>query len=230
MNPQTGSMIYVASTWALPVIIAITFHEAAHGFVAYRCGDDTAWRLGRVSFNPFRHIDPFGTIILPGLLLLARAPFLFGYAKPVPVNFSALRNPRRDMVWVAVAGPATNLLLATTAGLMAHLVGFLPAGVDRWYLQNLQNEIDINVVLAVFNMIPLPPLDGGRVAVGLLPRALALPLARLERYGMAIIIGLLFILPMLGSRLGTDLDVLAWLISGPANAIVGAIIHLTGNA
>ena len=230
MNPQTGSMIYVASTWALPVIIAITFHEAAHGFVAYRCGDDTAWRLGRVSFNPFRHIDPFGTIILPGLLLLARAPFLFGYAKPVPVNFSALRNPRRDMVWVAVAGPATNLLLAMTAGLMAHLVGFLPAGVDRWYLQNLQNEIDINVVLAVFNMIPLPPLDGGRVAVGLLPRALALPLARLERYGMAIIIGLLFILPMLGSRLGTDLDVLAWLISGPANAIVGAIIHLTGNA
>ena len=230
MNPQTGSMIYVASTWALPVIIAITFHEAAHGFVAYRCGDDTAWRLGRVSFNPFRHIDPFGTIILPGLLLLASAPFLFGYAKPVPVNFSALRNPRRDMVWVAVAGPATNLLLATTAGLMAHLVGFLPAGVDRWYLQNLQNGIDINVVLAVFNMIPLPPLDGGRVAVGLLPRALALPLARLERYGMPIIIGLLFILPMLGSRLGTDLDVLAWLISGPANAIVGAIIHLTGNA
>ena len=229
MNPQAGS-IYVASTWALPVIIAITFHEAAHGFVAYRCGDDTAWRLGRVSFNPFRHIDPFGTIILPGLLLLARAPFLFGYAKPVPVNFSALRNPRRDMVWVAVAGPATNLLLATTAGLMAHLVGFLPAGVDRWYLQNLQNGIDINVVLAVFNMIPLPPLDGGRVAVGLLPRALALPLARLERYGMAIIIGLLFILPMLGSRLGTDLDVLAWLISGPVNAIVGAIIHLTGNA
>jgi Zn-dependent protease len=223
-------MIYVASTWALPVIIAITFHEAAHGFVAYRCGDDTAWRLGRVSFNPFRHIDPFGTIILPGLLLLARAPFLFGYAKPVPVNFGALRNPRRDMVWVAAAGPATNLLLATTAGLMAHLVGFLPAGVDRWYLQNLQNGIDINVVLAVFNMIPLPPLDGGRVAVGLLPRALALPLARLERYGMAIIIGLLFILPMLGSRLGTDLDVLAWLISGPANAIVGAIIHLTGNA
>jgi Zn-dependent protease len=223
-------MIYIASTWVLPVIIAITFHEAAHGFVAYRCGDDTAWRLGRVDFNPFRHIDPFGTIILPGVLLLARAPFLFGYAKPVPVNFNALRNPRRDMVWVAVAGPATNLLLATTAGLMAHLVAFLPAGVDRWYLQNLQNGIDINVVLAVFNMIPLPPLDGGRVAVGLLPRVLALLLARLERYGMPIIIGLLFILPMLGSRLGTDLDVLAWLISGPANAIVGAIIRLTGNA
>ncbi len=230
MNPQTGLMIYNASTWIIPVLIAITFHEAAHGFVAHRFGDDTAWRLGRVTFNPFKHVDPFGTILLPGLLLLMRAPFLFGYAKPVPVNFSALRHPRRDMVWVAAAGPATNLLLAIAAGLMAHLVGFLPAGVDRWYLQNLQNAIDINIILAVFNMIPLPPLDGGRVAVGLLPRALALPLAQLERYGMAIIIGLLFLLPLVGAQLGIDLNVLGWLLSGPARFLGDAIIRLTGNA
>ena len=173
-------MIYTASTWVIPVIIAITLHEAAHGFVAHQCGDDTAWRLGRVTFNPLKHVDLFGTIILPAVLLLTRAPFLFGYAKPVPVNFRALRNPRRDMVWVAAAGPATNLLLALAAGFMAHLVIFLPASADHWYLQNLRNAIDINVVLALFNMIPLPPLDGGRVAVGLLPNVFALPLARLE--------------------------------------------------
>ena len=230
MSSQSGLMIYTASTWIIPVIIAITFHEAAHGFVAHQLGDDTAWRLGRVTLNPFKHVDLFGTIILPAVLLLTRAPFLFGYAKPVPVNFRALRNPRRDMVWVAAAGPATNLLLAMAAGFMAHLVIFLPANADHWYLQNLQNAIDINVVLAVFNMIPLPPLDGGRVAVGLLPNVFALPLARLERYGMAIIIGLLFILPILGSNLGIDLNVLGWLISGPTHALIELIIRLTGNS
>ena len=213
----------------LPVLLAITLHEAAHGFVAHWLGDDTAWRLGRVSLNPFKHIDPFGTIVLPAMLLLLRSPFLFGYAKPVPVNFGALRNPRRDMVWVAAAGPATNLLLATAAALLAHLVGFVPAGGREWVLQNLQNAIIINVVLAVFNMIPLPPLDGGRVAVGLLPNALALPLARLERYGMLILIGLIFILPLLGAQLGVNLNVLGWLLGRPVDAVIDAILRLTGN-
>ena len=170
MDQQWAQAIYTASTWVVPVILAITLHEAAHGFVAHWFGDDTAWRLGRVSLNPLKHVDPFGTIVLPGLLLLMRAPFLFGYAKPVPVNFGALKRPRRDMVWVAAAGPAVNLLLATAAALMVHLVGFLPPGGQAWFLENLQNAILINVMLAVFNMIPLPPLDGGRVAVGLLPR------------------------------------------------------------
>ena len=229
MSPQVGTMIYTASTWVIPVLLAITFHEAAHGFIAHRLGDDTAWRLGRVSFNPLKHVDPFGTIILPAILLLMRAPFLFGYAKPVPVNCAALRHPRRDMALVAAAGPATNLLLATAAGLLVHLAVFLPTGFDQWYLQNLGNAIDINVVLALFNMIPLPPLDGGRVAVGVLPDVLAVPLARLERHGMTIIVGLLFILPMLGSYLGKDLDVLRWLISGPADAVIETIIRLTGN-
>src|SRR5271169_6623316 len=123
----TGNVIYLATIWVIPVIIAITFHEAAHGFVAHLLGDDTAWRLGRVSFNPLKHIDPFGTIVLPAMLLLLRSPFLFGYAKPVPVNFRALRRPRLDSVLVAAAGPGMNLLLATIAALAFHFVGFGPA-------------------------------------------------------------------------------------------------------
>jgi Zn-dependent protease len=222
--------IYTISTWILPVVLAITFHEAAHGFVAHRLGDDTAWRLGRVTFNPLKHVDPFGTIVLPGLLLMLRAPFIFGYAKPVPVNFGALRSPRRDMVWVAAAGPATNILLAVAAGLLVHLVGFLPAAAGGWTLLNLEHAIVINVVLAVFNMIPLPPLDGGRVAVGLLPDFLAAPLARLEPYGMFIILGLLFILPMIGSQLGNDLDVMGWLLTGPVNAVIEFVLRITGTA
>jgi Zn-dependent protease len=141
-------MIYVVSTWLLPVIIAITFHEAAHAYVARLLGDDTASRLGRVSLNPLKHIDPFGTIVLPGLLLLARSPFLFGYAKPVPVNFRALRNPRRDMIWVAAAGPAMNIGLAIVAALNFHVIAHLPVSVAQWTAQNLKNALVINVILA----------------------------------------------------------------------------------
>src|SRR2546429_4009384 len=152
MAQQFGPLLYMISIWALPAIVAITFHEAAHGFAARLLGDDTAWRLGRVTFNPLKHIDLIGTILLPAVLLLLRSPFLFGYAKPVPVNFGALRNPRRDMVLVAAAGPATNLLLATAAALLAHLVDLLPANTHEWVLKNLENALVINVMLAVFNM------------------------------------------------------------------------------
>ncbi|HEY4737736.1 MAG TPA: site-2 protease family protein, partial [Xanthobacteraceae bacterium] len=188
--------LYDISVWVLPLVIAITFHEAAHGFVAHRLGDDTAYKLGRVSFNPIRHIDPFGTLVLPGMLLLSHSPFLFGYAKPVPVNFRALREPRVGMVLVALAGPATNILLALAAAASFHILGFVPANAAQWLADNLKNAVVINVVLAVFNMMPIPPLDGGRVAVGLLPRALAIPLARLEPFGMLILIGFLILLPL----------------------------------
>jgi Zn-dependent protease len=229
MDQQLAAAIHTASTWVVPVVLAITLHEAAHGFVAHWFGDDTAWRQGRVSLNPLKHVDPFGTIVLPAMLLLLRAPFLFGYAKPVPVNFGALHRPRRDMVWVAAAGPATNLVLAIAAALLVHLVGLLPAGAQAWFLQNLQNAILINVMLAVFNMIPLPPLDGGRVAVGLLPGRLAVPFARLERHGMLIIIALLFLLPMLGAQLGMNLNIVGLLLGRAVDAVIEIILQITGN-
>ena len=148
---MNAEVVYLVTIWAIPVIIAVTFHEAAHGFVAHLLGDDTAWRLGRVSFNPFKHVDPFGTILLPGLLLWLHSPFVFGYAKPVPVNFRALRSPRRDMVLVAAAGPAMNIALAIAAALAFHLIGYLPAPGAQWLAENLKSALIINVVLAVFN-------------------------------------------------------------------------------
>jgi Zn-dependent protease len=230
MNQQFGPLLYTISIWALPAIIAITFHEAAHGFVARRFGDDTAWRLGRVTFNPLKHIDPMGTIVLPAFLLLLHSPFLFGYAKPVPINFRALRNPRRDMVWVAAAGPGINIVLALIAALSFHLVGYLPDTLERWVGENLKNALIINIILAVFNLLPLPPLDGGRIAVGVLPDFLAIPLARLERYGMLILIALLLILPLIGDQLGVDLNVVWRVVSGAANAVIEAILRITGNS
>jgi len=222
-------LFYTISVWLLPLLFAITFHEAAHGYVARSLGDETASRLGRVSLNPLRHIDPFGTVLLPGLLLLTGSPFLFGYAKPVPVNFRALRNPRIGMVLVAAAGPAMNIGLAIAAALSFHLAVYMPATVVRWASLNLTNAVVINVLLAVFNLFPLPPLDGGRIAVGLLPNVLAKQLARLEPYGMIILIALIILLPLLGSQLGVDLGFVSHFISVATAAVIRVILWLTAN-
>ena len=224
-----GSGIYTASVWILPLVFAITLHEAAHGYVALRFGDDTALMAGRVSLNPLKHVDLWGTIIIPGLLIFARAPFLFGYAKPVPVDFGRLGNPRRDMIWVAGAGPAMNLFLAVISALLIHGVGVLPAPALGWVADNLINSLRINVLLAVFNLLPLPPLDGGRIAVGLLPDSLARPLSRVEPFGIFILIGALFLLPYLGGKLGVELNIFRWLVGVPSHFLLELIATLTGH-
>jgi Zn-dependent protease len=189
--------LFIGSAWVIPILLAITLHEAAHGYAAMRLGDDTALKAGRISINPLRHIDLVGTIILPALLYFT-SPFIFGFAKPVPVNFAGLNNPRRDMVWVALAGPASNIAMAAIAsGLYAFTS---PDGglANEWMRQALVVAMAINVILAVFNMLPIPPLDGGRVAVGLLPNWLAYRLARLERFGIFLVLGAVLLLPMIG--------------------------------
>lgn len=197
-----GETIRQISIWALPVLAAIVFHEVAHGWVAFRLGDPTAARMGRLTLNPISHIDLFGTVLLPLLLIVAQAPFLFGYAKPVPVNFYNLNHPKRDMVWVALAGPLTNILLALGSVLGLKLLlsfDFSPHDpFSSFFIALLtplalmaKNSVVINVVLAVFNAFPIPPLDGGRVLVGLLPEPYSSTVARLEPFGFLIILLLL---------------------------------------
>jgi Zn-dependent protease len=223
-----AAAIREATVWALPILFAVPLHEAAHGLVAHWLGDDTAYRQGRVTLNPLRHIDPFGTVVLPLLLLVAQSPFLFGYAKPVPVAFNRLRHPRRDSVLVAAAGPTMNILLALISALLIHGTSLLPDMASDWAVRTLVNSIQLNLVLAVFNMIPLPPLDGGRVAVGLLPRPLGLRLARVERYGMLILLIGLIGLPVLGQALGMNLNLFQRLLLPPIEFLYNAILSVTG--
>lgn len=208
------------SIWALPVVLAVVLHEVAHGWVADRLGDNTARFMGRLTLNPMKHIDPFGTILIPIMLIVAGSPFLFGYAKPVPVDFRKLRNPKRDMIWVAAAGPVTNLLLALASTLLLALAVQMPAGMI-WMAEPLammcQASIIINLVLFIFNLIPLPPLDGGRVAVGLLPGPMAYQLSRIEPYGFLIIVALLIF--------GVLQSVIGPLVMGGSYLLINLAMH-----
>ncbi len=187
---MTDQMIQAFTVFALPVLFAITLHEAAHGWMARRLGDNSAYMMGRVTLNPMRHIDPIGTILVPLVLYVATGgSFLFGYAKPVPVNFSALRHPKRDMIWVALAGPLSNLLQAFLWGVL--LILLQAARVNEIYFHDVARAgIVVNIVMFVFNLFPLPPLDGGRVLVGILPIRQAIALSRIEPYGFFIVMAL----------------------------------------
>lgn len=223
-----GAIGYQISIWLLPILLAITLHEAGHGFAARLLGDNTAYAQGRVTLNPLAHIDPFGTVILPGLLLLTGSGFLFGYAKPVPVNWRNLNNPKRDMMLVALAGPGTNFALALIGVALFPLAAVLPSGAAAWLVQNLHTLIWFNLLLAIFNLLPIPPLDGGRVAVGLLPTRPAMALARLEHVGIFIVLGAFFLLPMLFGAIGIYFAPFQTLVLGPTNVLYNALTGVLG--
>lgn len=212
--------------FAIPAIIAITFHEAAHGYTAYVFGDDTAKRAGRLTLNPIRHIDPFGTIILPALLA-ATTGFIFGYAKPVPVDTHRLGNPRRDMAMVAAAGPLTNIALAIVSA-MAFFFALGPAN-DNAILWNLfVMSIQLNFILAVLNLLPLPPLDGSKVLAAFLPNSLLRPYLRLEPFGFLILLGLLFLVPALTAQFGARINILGYLVGDPASYLTRLVMTFIG--
>lgn len=222
--------LYTASTWIIPVLFAVTLHEVSHGWTAYFLGDSTAKNARRLSLNPIRHIDRFGTIILPAILLILRVGFVFGYAKPVPVNPHNLRSPKFGMIWVALAGPACNIAQAIAACLLLHLVLLGSGSIVYWMRLNLENALVINVLLAVFNMIPLPPLDGSKVLAGISPRPIYRLLNRMERFGLIIVIALFMLSSWATSFLSLDQNPLFTIIAVPSEWLIQEILKFTGHS
>jgi Zn-dependent protease len=224
---MTDNPLYEIAVWLVPLVIAIVFHEVAHGLIARRLGDPTASERGRLSLNPIRHVDPFGTVVLPMILALTSAP-IFGWAKPVPVNFRRLRNPRRDMILVALAGPGMNLLLAIIGALIlattfAMAQGEL-RGVAGFIAANALNFVYINIFLSVFNLLPVPPFDGGHVVEGLLPRRQARNYRKIGRYSLIVLIVLLLVLP----ALSPSADVVGRVVSPIVDAVANALRWIVG--
>jgi Zn-dependent protease len=219
-----ANVIYEIAVWLVPLVIAIVFHEVAHGLVARRLGDPTAEQRGRLTLNPIKHIDPFGTVILPLILAISHAP-VFGWARPVPVDYRRLNNPRRDMVLVALAGPGMNFLLALLGtALLAATVWFsdgASGGVSAMIAQNALNFLLINVFLAVFNLLPVPPFDGGHVVEGLLPPALARRFARIGRYSLLVLVILILVLPAISPRANVVGRVVSPLVGAIARTFLG---------
>jgi Zn-dependent protease len=225
MSPD--NLIYQVAIWLVPLVVAIVFHEVAHGLVARRLGDPTAAELGRLSLNPIKHVDPFGTVILPLVLAITHAP-IFGWAKPVPVDYRRLRHPRRDMVVVALAGPGMNLLLAFAGALALaatiSLSGGAEDGAARFIALTALNFVFINIFLGVFNLLPVPPFDGGHVVQGLLPPRLARSFGLIGRYALLVLIVLLLVLPMISPRL----NVVGRIVSPIVEAIGVGLLGLVG--
>lgn len=224
---MSGNVIYEIAVWLVPLVIAIVFHEVAHGLVAKRLGDPTAEQKGRLTLNPIKHIDPFGTVILPLLLAISHAP-VFGWARPVPVNYRRLNNPRRDMVLVALAGPGMNLLLALIgAALLAATISFsggASEGVAAMVAANALNFVLINIFLAVFNLLPVPPFDGGHVVEGLLPPALAQSFAKIGRYSLLVLMILLLVLP----AISPSANIVGRIVSPLVNVIARTFLGIFG--
>lgn len=221
-----GDLVYSVSVWLIPLVFAIVFHEISHGWVANMLGDPTAADLGRLSPNPVRHVDPFGTVVLPLMLVLLKAP-VFGWAKPVPVDARRLRNPRVDMMLVALAGPLSNLFMAVLATIALSLAGLTPEteleGFSGFVIDNLLNFLLINIFLAVFNLLPIPPFDGGHVVEGLLPRPWAAKYAELARFGFPVLVILLVVLPMISPQLNIVGRLVSPIVLAIAQFFLGSI-------
>lgn len=228
MFPELAQFLQTAALWAVPLLLAITLHEAAHAFAANELGDPTARDLGRMTLNPLRHIDPFGTVILPLILLLSQVGIVFGYAKPVPVNARRLRDPRFGMALVALAGPASNLLQAAVAVVLLRVALQNGLPQDHFLRSLLTIMVYVNCLLAVLNMLPVPPLDGGRVLVALLPPASGAALERFSRKGVLLLLLVLFLFPLLARSLGIDFDPLRLLVGEPALALTHALFRMGG--